>query len=144
MQHHRLSAKDPPITCLMWDSYPRHSPPPNPEALSSQMGPLVYPIKLERLARYRSRVGSRLALIPLVIGSILSPQKVNLMGCATPPLISQGPSHHLSYVGLLSVTLSIVCGANCSKLNPKLQRDRISWTQYLKHQLCAHSCFKLE
>jgi len=41
-----------------------------------------------------------------VTGPLPSPQKVSLMGCAAPPLISPGPSHHFSDVGLLSVTLS--------------------------------------
>jgi len=77
--------------------------PPNPVTPSSQMEPHAYPTRRSTW-RY-IRVESGLALIPLVTRPLPSPQKAGLMDYAVPPLISPGPSHHFSDMGLLSVTL---------------------------------------
>ena len=87
-----------------------------------QMGPLAYPAC--RNAWRDIRVGSGLALIVLVTGSLISPQKASLMGCTVSPLVSPGLSHYFSDVGLLSVTLGRLAegGVCCSSLILKLQK----------------------
>jgi len=49
-------------------------------------------------------VGSGLTTISLITRPLFSLQN-SLMGCAAPPFISSGPSHHFSDVGFLSITL---------------------------------------
>ncbi|KAJ8430477.1 hypothetical protein Cgig2_003059 [Carnegiea gigantea] len=67
-------------------------------------GPPAYPAR--RSVWRDIGVGSGVALMPLVTGPLPSSQKIGLMGCAAPPRISPGPSHHFSDMRLLSVTYS--------------------------------------